>query len=118
MTRHSAATGLLNQRATLFQYTVATGTNNVPVERYTEYGKRWCRLEPPSGREVTIGEREGHQISAVLMFRQDVPVGARWLVRVGGEVYRVLAVLPRRMQGLVHILAAWADTEAQTLVES
>jgi head-tail adaptor len=118
MTRSHVATGLLNQRATLYRYAVTAGVNGVPVERYPEFGKRWCRLEPPTGREVTLGDRETHRIDAVLAFRSDVPIGARWLVAVGGSVYRVLAVLPRRMAGLVHVLAAWADDDAATVVAS
>jgi len=118
MTRSNAATGLLNQRATLYQYAVTTGTNGVVVERYPEFGQRWCRLEPPSGREVTIGQRETHRVDAVIVFRQDVPIGDRWLIEVADSVYRVLAVLPRRMAGLKHVLAAWADDAQDTVVAS
>lgn len=118
MTRSGAATGLLNQRATLYQYAVTTGTNGVVVERYPEYGQRWCRLEPPTGREVTLGQRETHRVDVVIAFRANVPVGARWLVEVRDAVYRVLAVLPRRMAGLVHVLATHADDAQDTVVAS
>lgn len=111
-------TGLLDQRATLFAYTVAVDDTGTPIERYIEWGTRWCRLEPPSGREVTAGLREAHRVDAVLVFRAAVPVQARWLARVGGYVYRVLAILPRRMQGLQHVLLARTDDEGATLVES
>ena len=111
-------TGLLDQRATLFAYTQDMGFNQVVVERFTEWGTRWCRLEPPTGREVTVGQREAHRVDAVLVFRADIPLGANWLVRVAGTVYRVLALLPRRMQGLQHVLATTADDDASTLVES
>jgi len=112
------ATGLLDRRGTLFQYTVSSGTNGVVIERYPEWGTRWCRVEPPTGREVTAGQREAHRIDAVLVFRSHVPVDAKWLCRVGSTVYRVLAVLPRRMQGLTHVMAQYADDAADTLVES
>ena len=111
-------TGLLDQRCVLFQYTPSSGVNGVVVERYPEYGTRWCRIEPPSGREITIGQRETHRVDAVLVFRQHVPVDAKWLARVHDTVYRVLAVLPRRMQGLTHVLAQYADDANDTLVES
>lgn len=111
-------TGLLDQRGTLFAYTVAMGTNNVPVERYPEWGTRWCRLEPPSGQERTAAQREAHRWDAIIAFRGDIPIERDWLVRVAGLVYRVVAVLPRRMQGLTHVYAASADDTADTLVES
>lgn len=112
------ATGLLDQRCVLFEYTVSAGVNNVPIERYPEWGTRWCRIEPPTGRETTIGQRETHRVDAVLVFRQHVPVDAKWLARVHGTVYRILGVLPRRMQGLTHVLAQYADDASNTLVES
>lgn len=112
------ATGLLDQRATLFAYTVDTDPIGVPVERFTEWGSRWCRLEPPTGRELTLGQRETHRVEGVLVFRADIPIDAKWLARVGGNVYRILAVLPRRMQGLQHVLVAFADDDGATLVES
>jgi head-tail adaptor len=112
------ATGLLDRRCRLFAYTVDVDEAGLPLERYPEWGTRWCRLEPPTGREVTAGQREAHRIDAVLVFRADIPVDAKWLARVGGHVYRVLAVLPRRMQGLVHVMAQSADDAPDTLVES
>jgi len=111
-------TGLLDQRATLYQYASSTGSNGIPIERYPEYGKRWCRIEPPTGRELTIGERETHRVDAVLVFRHHVPVDPKWMAKVGATVYRVLAVLPRRMQGLRHVLAEYADDANPTLVAS
>jgi len=111
-------TGLLDQRVTLYAYAVTVDDTGVPVERYPEWGTRWGRIEPPTGRERTLGEREAHQIDAVLVLRTEIPVLARWLAEVGGVVYRVLAILPRRMQGLQHLLVTTADDAAETVVES
>ena len=119
-------TGRLDQRFRLYEYGSST-SDGVVTERFTYRATRWGRLEPPTGREMTLGAAERERVDAVVTFKGEVlsspGLGARWMVKTqgaGGWGYvggwwRVLTVLPRRGQQVVQALVQWAD-DAQTTV--
>lgn len=120
-------TGRLDQRLRLYSYTPSESAG-VVTEGYTYQATRWGAIEPPSGREVTMGAAGRERVDGVATFKAEVLVdpglGSRWMVKeesaagwatLGGW-WRVLSVLPRRRQQVVQCLLQWAD-DAQSTVE-
>jgi head-tail adaptor len=110
--------GFLDQRVTLYRYEKSVSGRGTPIERYPEDSIRWGRVEPATGRESSVGLKEGTRIDALLVLRDDLVVGNFWLARVDGLLYRVLAPLRRRAQGVRYYLLQYAEEALPTTVAS
>ena len=119
-------TGPLNQRFRIYRYAATdTDADGVMSETYTYEATRWGRLEPPSGREITMGAAERERVDGVLTMKAEVlsspGLSARWMIKTQGAGgwssiggwWRILTVLPRRGQQVVQALVQWGD-DAQT----
>jgi hypothetical protein len=78
----------------------------------------WASIAVPTGRELGIGAQADRQVDAVFGVAVGVLVDPHGLVRdVAGQLYRIVAVLPRR-HGVDErqILAEHVDGAALTIV--
>jgi hypothetical protein len=100
--------GLRDRRVRLYAYRDANAAvpGGYMETQYTFTEERWARLEPPTGREKTLGERAGKEIDGVLALAAEANVDPRGAVKDvrTGDVYRILATLPRRLAHEIQLL--------------
>lgn len=117
-------TGRLDQRFRLYSYAATQTSGGVLEEAFTYEATRWGRLEPPTGREVTLGAAERGRVDGILTMRSEVltspGLDLRWRVKpegaggedaVGGWWLVVSPPLRRRAQQVVQFLLQWADDD-------
>lgn len=107
--------GLRDTRIRLYAYSDA-GSDGLAVPTYTYQRTVWGRKEPPTGREAPVGERLEQTVEAVVVLSDRVAVPPRALVKVGGQCYKAMAVLPRRLGAEQELRCVTADAAAFTIV--
>ena len=124
--------GRLDQRFRLYSYAATQTAGGVLEEAFTYEATRWGRLEPPTGREVTLGGAERGRIDGILTMRSEVltspGLGLAWRLKpegaggedaVGGWWLVISPPLIRRAQQVVQFALQWADDDqASPVVES
>lgn len=108
--------GLRDQRIRIYDYS-AVDSGGYQSSSYAYVAERWGRLEAPGGREATVAAQANQQIDAVVSFAADAPVTANGILKVvsTAKVYRVTAVLPRRMLNELEVYAVHNDDASLTL---
>jgi hypothetical protein len=103
-----------DQRGRVYGYS-DVGTGGLMDSKYTFLYERWCRKEPPSGKEVTTGLKAEHRIDAVWSFDDHVVIPENGALKINGEVYLVRAVMPRRVAREVQVYAELVRGDQSTV---
>lgn len=105
----------ISQRDTPIELLAYTGgaTAGWKTDTWAVAGTVWGRLEQPSGLErFAEGNLQEEQIDAVVAIDDSTVLpDPNGLVRVGGEVFKILAVLPRRRLRERHLPLRKADKQ-------
>ncbi len=109
------STGLRDQRIRVFGYN-STGSDGWASSEFPYVGEYWGRLEPAGGREATIAAQAQQKVDAVAVFDINVEVQRDGILKgPDGKIYKVTAVLPRRMAKEQEVFCEYGDDATYSL---
>jgi len=91
--------GFLDRRLELQSFTTSTNASGQEVKTYTTAVTVWARQEVSGGTSKFENDQDKsiNQVAFIIRFRTDIK--ANWQLKMEGETFDVIAVLPAKIKG-------------------